>query len=133
VLPSYTSGSNRSLDNSDSMTEEDRTQSLQDTLGRVATLATTLSPDGISVRTLHGEDMDGQWDNLQTVEDIKKRMDKVAWGGLTPLGTILSRKVLKPMVLDKARHGSLKRPVIVVIITDGEESCGLNTYVYSFS
>jgi hypothetical protein len=107
------------------MKEEDRIQSLQDTLGRVATLATTLSPDGISVRTLHhGRDMDGQWDNLRSAEDIKNRMNEVVWEGLTPLGTILSKKVLEPMVLCKARNRSLKKPVIVVIITDGEESCG---------
>jgi hypothetical protein len=107
------------------MNEGDRIQSLQDTLGRVATLATTLSPNGISVRTLHHDgDMDGQWDNLQTAEDIKIRMDKVVCDGFTPLGTILSKKVLNPMVLDKARHGLLKKPVIVVIITDGEGSCG---------
>jgi hypothetical protein len=116
------------------MNEEDRIQSLQDTLGHVATLATTLSLDGISVRTLHYDgDMDGQWDNLQTAEDIKIRMDKVVCDGRTPLGTILSRKVLEPMVLNKARHGLLKKPVIVIIITDGEESCGLDASVYSFS
>jgi hypothetical protein len=53
--------------------------------------------------------MDGQWDNLQTAEDIKIRMDKVVCDGFTPLGTILSKKVLNPMVLDKARHGLLKK------------------------
>jgi hypothetical protein len=116
------------------MYEEDRIQSLQDTLGRVAALATTLSPDGISVRTLHHDgDMDGRWNNLRTAEDIKNRMDEIVWGGPTPLGTILSRKVLEPMILDRARHGLLKKPVIVVIITDGEESCGLDASVYSFS
>jgi hypothetical protein len=121
----YTRGPNRSPDNSGSMNEGGRIQSLQDTLGCIATLATTLSPDGISVRTLHHDgDTDGQWDNLQTAEDIGKRMDRVVWDGQTPLGTILSRKVLKPMVLDKARNGLLKKPVIVVIITDGEESRG---------
>jgi hypothetical protein len=107
------------------MDQENRIQDLQDTLRRVATLATILSPDGISVRTLHyGGDMDGQWDNLKTAKDIENRMDKVVYDGNTPLGTILEKKILKPMILDKARHDLLKKPVIVIIITDGEDSCG---------
>ena len=40
----------------------------------------------------------------------------------TRLGTVLLRKVLEPMILDKANRRELKKPVIVAIITDGEES-----------
>jgi hypothetical protein len=106
------------------MQEEDRIPALRDTLGRVATFATILSADGISVRILnYSGDVGGLWDNLKTVEDVKNRMDRVTYHGGTPLGTILSSKVLEPMILTKAKYGSLKKPVIVVIITDGEESC----------
>jgi hypothetical protein len=113
------------------MEEEDRIQSLQDTLRSVAELATALSPGGISIRTLHHNgDMDGQWDNLRTAEDVNIRMDEVVYHGFTPLGTILSREVLEPMVLNKARNGSLKKPVFVVIITDGEESCEIRASNY---
>ena len=104
------------------MTFEDRFLDLEDTLRRVATFATILSPDGISIRMLnHIESEQGLWDNLKTVEDVKKRMDEVVYDGSTPLGTKLRGKVLKPM-LSKAASGNLKKPVIVVIITDGEES-----------
>jgi hypothetical protein len=102
---------------------EDRFLALEDTLGRVATFATILSPDGISVRTLnYSGDEQGWWDSLKTVEDIHKRMGKIEYEGGTPLGTKLSSKVLEPMILNKAKDGSLRKPAIVVIITDGEES-----------
>jgi hypothetical protein len=102
---------------------ENRFLDLEYTLGRVATFATILSPDGISVRILnHSGDEQGWWDNLKTVEDINKRMKRIEYNGSTPLGTKLSSKVLEPMILNKAKSDSLRKPVIVVIITDGEES-----------
>lgn len=105
------------------MQSEDRFLTLEDTLGRVATFATILSPDGISVRMLNysGDEL-GLWDNLKTVADVKDRMDKIDYTGGTPLGTRLSSKILEPMILSKAKSGSLRKPVIVVIITDGEVS-----------
>ncbi|KAF2184563.1 hypothetical protein K469DRAFT_666366 [Zopfia rhizophila CBS 207.26] len=108
-------------DDSHSMQEEDRIPALRDTLGRVTAIATVLSPDGISVRTLNSsQDVCGGWDNLKTVEDVNNRMDSVSYRGDTRLGTILRDKILDPMVLNKAKSGSLKKPVIVVIITDGK-------------
>ncbi|RSH79626.1 uncharacterized protein EHS24_009278 [Apiotrichum porosum] len=33
---------------------------------------------------------------------------------------MLEKKVLKPLVLDPAKHGTLRKPVLVIAITDGE-------------
>jgi hypothetical protein len=108
------------------MHAENRFLDLEDTLRRVATFATILSPDGISVRMLnYGGDERGLWDNLKTVEDISSRMNRIVYEGRTPLGTRLWSKVLEPMILSEANGGSLRKPVIVVIITDGEESAVL--------
>jgi hypothetical protein len=102
---------------------EDRFLALEDTLERVATFATILSPDGISIRILnYSEDEQGLWDNLKTAGDVNRRMKELNYDGGTPLGTRLSSKILEPMILSKAKHGLLKKPVIIVIITDGEES-----------
>jgi len=115
------------------MKSEDRFIALEDTLRRVATFATILSPDGISVRILnYSGDEQGWWDNLKTVADVNKRMKKIDYEGRTPLGTRLSSKILEPMILSKAKYGSLRKPVIVVIITDGEESAVL-TLTHSMS
>ena len=42
------------------------------------------------------------------------------FGGLTPLGTMLDRKILRPFVFGPAQSGSLRKPVLVITITDGE-------------
>lgn len=105
------------------MHEEDRIPALRDILGRVAMFATILSPDGISVRILnYDEDTGGRWDNLKTVDEIERRMRQVNYVGDTRLGSLLWSKVVMPMILDKAQRRTLKKPVIVVIITDGEAS-----------
>jgi len=115
------------------MQHEKRFVTLEDTLGRVAKFATILSPDGISVRMLnYTGDEKGRWDNLKTVEDVRKRMETVQYLAGTPLGTRLSSNVLEPMILSKAKCGSLRKPVIVVMITDGEGSAFL-TWTHSMS
>lgn len=42
------------------------------------------------------------------------------FGGITPLGTMLDRKILRPFVLGPAGSRSLRKPVLVITITDGE-------------
>ncbi|KAE8446549.1 hypothetical protein EG329_011881 [Mollisiaceae sp. DMI_Dod_QoI] len=107
-------------DNSRSMREEDRIPALKDTLGRVAKFATILSPKGISIRIVNNNGVSDQaWDDLKTVEDVKHKMKRVQYHGPTPLGTVLRRKIIEPLIA-KARDGRLYRPVIVTIITDGE-------------
>lgn len=39
---------------------------------------------------------------------------------MTPLGSALQDKVLKPLILKPAQSNSLKKPVYVIVITDGE-------------
>jgi hypothetical protein len=105
------------------MLEDNRMPTLQDMLERVAKFATILNPDGISIRLLnYVGDENGQFDHLRTVEDVKK-LARVPCEGDTRLGQVLNKKIVKPMILEKAVNGTLRKPVIVVIITDGEVSC----------
>lgn len=39
--------------------------------------------------------------------------------GLTPLGTQLDAKIIQPLLLGPARSGQLKKPLLIVILTDG--------------
>jgi hypothetical protein len=39
--------------------------------------------------------------------------------GLTPLGTQLDAKIIQPLLLAPARSGQLKKPLLIVILTDG--------------
>ncbi|KAN0098672.1 hypothetical protein V8E51_014335 [Hyaloscypha variabilis] len=108
-------------DNSCSMKEENRTPALKDTLKRVAEFATILSSNGISVRMLNSNrDEDGTWDHLSTVNDVTHKMKKFSYAPGTPLGTRLWSKILEPLIIRKASSGKLKKPVVVILITDGE-------------
>jgi hypothetical protein len=109
-----------SLDNSLSMTwDEQCIPTLKDTLSRVAEFATILEPGGISVRFLnHDEDFDG----LVNAKEIEKKVAKVPFSGKTRLGEVLDSKIVQPMIIQKVRRQKLKKPVFVVLITDGQVS-----------
>ncbi|KAK6508350.1 hypothetical protein TWF506_010444 [Arthrobotrys conoides] len=104
---------------------EDRITPMKDTLGRISEIATIIEPSGISLRFLNHDDESGDWDNMKSREVIYDRFAKVEedWGGWTPLGTILDQKIIQPMVIDKMRSEKFVKPLIVVVITDGQP-CG---------
>jgi hypothetical protein len=94
---------------------------LKDTLQRVVKFATILQPEGISLRFLNYSD-DGGFDDLKEESLIMSIVESVKVSNGTPLGEKLDRKIVQPMIIDKAVAGCLEKPVIVVIITDGEAS-----------
>ena len=105
------------------MLNDKRMSALKDTLERVAAFATILSTAGIFIRLLNcDKDENGDFDNLRTVESVAQRLKDVTCSRGSKLGTILEEKIVKPMILDKVAAGTFKKPIIVVIITDGEVS-----------
>ena len=42
------------------------------------------------------------------------------FGGLTPMGTMLEKKLIIPFVTGPAKSNALRKPVLVIVITDGE-------------
>ncbi|KAK0656593.1 hypothetical protein B0T16DRAFT_452146 [Cercophora newfieldiana] len=108
-------------DNSGSMNLENRLPALSDALRRIAKIANKLEPAGMSVRFLnHLRDHDGGFDGLKSDEDVAKMMARVRVGGPTRLGQTLRDKIVEPMIMQKAREGTLTKPVIVALITDGQ-------------
>jgi hypothetical protein len=106
-------------DDSSSMESEGRFDSLKITLQRVARIATTLQPEGISIRFLNYPG-DSDFDNLTTPQEVGSIIDRVSARGPTPLGGMLNQKVVQPLIIKKAVEDRLDKPVIVVIITDGK-------------
>jgi len=107
------------------MNSEDRVQALRDTLKRTAMIATLLSDDGIKIRLLDSHtDSDGWFDHVKIPAEVTQRMDTATYPGPykfgTPLGTQEHAKVLTPLIVQMAQRRQLSKPVIVVIITDGE-------------
>jgi hypothetical protein len=99
------------------MNLENRIPALRETLKRVAEFATKLEPSGISIRFINFN-RDGDFDNLTDVNEIMEK-SRVDYSGNTRIGQVLQFKVVGPL-LRKANSNSLKKPVIVAIITDGE-------------
>ena len=111
------------LDDSGSMNDDPQSMpTLQDTLRRVAHFATILEPNGISVRFLNYQGARGEFDDLKSAEEIERKIAKVPFDGGTRLGEVLADDIVQPMIIEKVSKGIFRKPLFVVIITDGQVS-----------
>ncbi|KAJ3114454.1 hypothetical protein HDU96_002074 [Phlyctochytrium bullatum] len=107
-------------DDSGSMKFEEGGERIDDLkliLEKVAEVAVRMDDDGVSVRFMNSPI---QGDNIRTPGDVASLVSRVNFTGMTPLGTQLQRKVLRPMVLDRLARRELSKPVYAIVITDGE-------------
>lgn len=95
----------------------ERIKDLQLILSRVAYAASLFDDDGISVRFMNSDE---RADGMRTEQEVNTLMQRISFSGMTPMGTNLKNKVLEPMVLSPARAGALKKPVLIITITDGQ-------------
>jgi hypothetical protein len=107
--------------------EGSRIKDLRLILERVSFAATLFDPDGISVRFMNTDlsgarDQQGRplQDGVATEAQIDHLMNGVQFKGLTPMGTQLRQKVLEPIVLQKIRNQQMRKPILVIAITDGQ-------------
>ncbi|KAF8469942.1 hypothetical protein BDZ91DRAFT_847171 [Kalaharituber pfeilii] len=106
-------------DDSGSMDYDGRKDALRTLIGRIAKITNYLDTDGIDVRFINYHN-DSGYNNLAEPADADTIIRSVPFQGSTPLGTKLMEKVVKPMILSKITSGTLKKPVLVCIVTDGE-------------
>ncbi|KAJ3117789.1 hypothetical protein HDU96_005570 [Phlyctochytrium bullatum] len=107
-------------DDSGSMRVEEggsRIDDLKMIIQRIAEFACALDDDGISVRFMNSP---VQGDHLKTAQQIDTLVNSVNFHGMTPLGTQLRQRVLEPFVFQPAAQRLLRKPVLVICITDGE-------------
>lgn len=97
----------------------ERIKDLRVILERVAFAATLFDADGISVRFMNTNLPPNMQDGVATAAHIDNVMKGVQFKGLTPMGTSLKNKVIDELV-NKARSGQLRKPVLVIAITDGQ-------------
>jgi hypothetical protein len=116
-------------DNSGSMEFEEggeRKQDLKLILSRVAYAASLFDDDGIQVRfmnmtdrllsKIHPRELEG----ITSEEQAANLVERATYSGLTPLGTQLDAQIIEPLILQKARNNQLRKPVLVITITDGQ-------------
>ncbi|KAK9316812.1 hypothetical protein V1524DRAFT_425645 [Lipomyces starkeyi] len=108
------------IDDSGSMAFEENGERIDDLkliLSRVAYAAALFDNDGIEVRFMNSK---VQGNGINSEAAASNLVSQVRFSGLTPLGSGLLSKVLDPLVLGPARSGSMKKPVLVIAITDGQ-------------
>ncbi|GAA5851017.1 hypothetical protein JCM3766R1_007103 [Sporobolomyces carnicolor] len=107
------------LDDSGSMSFEEggsRIDDLKLIVSRVSQAASLFDDDGIEVRFMNSR-IEGH--NLRGEADAMRLISQVKFSGLTPLGTALDQKILQPILIGPARQGSLRKPLLVIAVTDG--------------
>ncbi|KAF2202549.1 hypothetical protein GQ43DRAFT_439598 [Delitschia confertaspora ATCC 74209] len=128
------------IDDSGSMQFEEegsRIKDLKVIIERVAFAATLFDADGISVRFMnadigHLRDQSGRplQDGLSTEQQVDTLIKGVQFKGLTPMGTSLRQKVIDGILLSKAQQGQLRKPILVITVTDGQPAGEPNNAVF---
>ncbi|GAA5988158.1 hypothetical protein JCM5350_002203 [Sporobolomyces pararoseus] len=107
------------LDDSGSMSFEEggsRIDDLKLIVSRVSQAASLFDDDGIEVRFMNSR-VEGH--GIRDEAGAMNLISQVKFSGLTPLGTSLDQKVLQPLLLGPARSTQLRKPLLVVAVTDG--------------
>jgi hypothetical protein len=99
------------------MKREGRWNSQAQLVNRIARITTRILPkkEGVALRFIN-QDTDSALS--LNFEQIGETLQRVTWGGDTPIGTNLKSKILQPLVYDKL-SSKLERPLLISIITDG--------------
>lgn len=95
----------------------ERIDDLKLILGRCAYAASLFDRDGIEVRFLNNHSLKGN--GIASEQAAQALVAQAKFSGLTPLGSSLDANVIQPLVVGPARQGGLKKPVLVITITDG--------------
>ena len=107
-------------DDSGSMAFEENGERIADLkliLSKVAFAATLFDQDGIEIRFMNS---DLQGNNIRSSLEVEQMVQRIQFKGLTPMGTQLRNKVIEPLIVQKARSNQLRKPALVIIITDGQ-------------
>lgn len=108
------------IDDSGSMQFEENGERIDDLkliLARVAYATSLFDDDGIQVRFMNSPD---QGNGIRNEQQVNEMIGRTRFSGLTPMGRELQNKILGPLVLQNARNGNLRKPILVITITDGQ-------------
>jgi len=100
----------------------ERIKDLQLILERVTYAAMLFDHDGIAVRFMNSTPPPHLINGIRDDKQIESLMQSIQYKGLTPMGTELRKRVIDELVVGKAQSGQLQKPVLVVVLTDGQPS-----------
>ncbi|KAH0009865.1 hypothetical protein KCU78_g10552, partial [Aureobasidium melanogenum] len=121
------------IDDSGSMKFEEngeRIKDLQLILERVATAATLFDDDGISLRFMNDNPPEHMIEHIKTEQQISQLVSAHKFSGLTPMGTELRKKVIDGIVMPAIRSRQMRKPILIISITDGQPAGEPTTAVF---
>jgi len=101
----------------------ERIKDLKLILGRVSYAASLFDDDGIQVRFMNAGVAGinpAMLNGIRTEQQAASLAEQVKYSGLTPLGTELRNQIIDPLVMGRARSGQLRKPILIITITDGQ-------------
>jgi len=98
----------------------ERIKDLRLILQRVAFAATLFDDDGISIRFMNSTPPVQMVEHVKNDQQIDQLMQSVKFSGLTPMGTQLREKVIDGICLRALRSNQMRKPQLVICITDGQ-------------
>lgn len=104
-----------------------RIEDMKEIVSKAAYAASLFDADGIDVRFMNS---DVQGNNIRSEQEVESLIASVKFKGLTPMGTQLRAKVIEPLVVQKARANQLRKPVLIIVITDGQPAGEANGAVF---
>ncbi|CDR48632.1 RHTO0S19e01178g1_1 [Rhodotorula toruloides] len=93
-----------------------RIDELRMMVGNIATAAGLFDSDGIEVRWLNSKK---EGNGFTTEAQVVELIGRVKWDRATPLGTAMKHKILEPLVYKKIKKNALKKPLLIISVTDG--------------
>lgn len=121
------------IDDSGSMQFEEKGERIKDLqliLQRVAFAATLFDDDGIDVRFMNSDPPAQQTTGLRTEQQVDQLLNGHRFSGLTPMGTNLRKKVIDDIFLRGLRSGQMRKPLLVIAVTDGQPAGEPTTAVF---
>ncbi|GAA6039411.1 hypothetical protein JCM8097_002844 [Rhodosporidiobolus ruineniae] len=107
------------VDDSGSMAFEENGSRIDDAkvlVSKVAQAASLFDDDGIQVFFMNSRTVGN---GIKHESQVQQLMSQIKFSGLTPLGTALDQKILQPLLIGPARSNALRKPLLVVAVTDG--------------
>ncbi|KPV71884.1 uncharacterized protein RHOBADRAFT_39923 [Rhodotorula graminis WP1] len=94
-----------------------RIDDLRLVLSKVSHAAALFDDDGIEIRFLNSKK---EGNAIKSEAQAIDLLSKIKFNRATPLGSSLRSKILEPLVYKKVKKHALKKPLLIVVITDGE-------------
>lgn len=102
------------------MQKEGRYDSLLQIVSRFGPIATAVNRAGVSLRFINSK-VDAELNGIQEPDIMDAIFSSIRPRGFTPIGTNLRRKIIDPFLAGlRNSDADPKKPLLVVIITDGE-------------